>query len=71
MIILPRLARSLHHPALAGLLGLVLIGIGIFGLVSGHIGRVWSILLLVIGALNLLRLIVKESEGGQPQSIAA
>jgi hypothetical protein len=71
MIVLPRLARSLHHPALAGLLGLVLIGIGIFGLFSGHIGRVWSILLLVIGALNLLRLIVKESEGERPKSIAA
>ena len=71
MIILPRLARSLHHPALAGLLGLVLIGIGIYGLASGHIGKVWSILLLVIGALNLLRLIVKEAEGADSKSITA
>jgi len=31
------LARPLRHPAPTGLLGLLLIGIGIFGLVSGDL----------------------------------
>ena len=65
MIFLPRLARSLHHPALAGLLGLILIGIGVYGLSSGHIPKVWSILILVVGAINLLRLVVRHPEAGQ------
>jgi hypothetical protein len=60
MVFLPRIARALHHPALAGLLGLVLVGIGAFGLASSEIPRFWSILLLVIGAINLLRLVVRR-----------
>jgi hypothetical protein len=55
MIFLPRLARSLHHPALAVLLGFVLVGISVYGLVSGHIPKLWAILILVVGALNVLR----------------
>ena len=55
MIILPRIARSLHHPALAVLLGFVLVGIAIYGLVSGNIPKLWAVLILVIGALNVLR----------------
>jgi len=62
MVILPRLARSLHHPALAGLLGVVLIGIGIFGLASGDIAQGWSIVILAIGLVNLLRLLIKTPE---------
>jgi hypothetical protein len=62
MIFLPRLARSLHHPALAGLLGLVLLGIGIYGLSSGHIPRLWSILIVVVGAINLLRMVVRHPD---------
>jgi hypothetical protein len=55
MIFLPRIARSLHHPALAVVLGLVLIGVGTFGLVSGRIPKLWAILILVVGAINVLR----------------
>ncbi len=55
MIFLPRIARSLHHPALAVVLGLVLLGVAIFGLVSGDIPKLWAILILVVGALNVLR----------------
>ncbi len=62
MIFLPRLARALHHPGLAALLGLLLIGIGIYGLVSGNIPHLWSILILVVGALNFLRLVVPRHE---------
>jgi hypothetical protein len=62
MVFLPRIARALHHPALAGFLGLVLIGIGIFGLASGDIPKVWTVLLLVIGVINLSRLLVRHPE---------
>ena len=66
MVILPRLARSLHHPALAGILGVILIGIGIFGLASGDIAQRWSILILVIGLINLLRLVINRPEATPP-----
>ena len=66
MVILPRLARSLHHPALAGILGVILIGIGIFGLASGDIAQGWSILILVIGLINLLRLVINKPEATPP-----
>lgn len=62
MILLPRLARILHHPGLAALLGTVLIGICVFGLASGDIPRVWAILIGVVGAINLLRLVTRHPE---------
>jgi len=57
MILLPRIARSLHHPALAVLLGLVLVAIAIYGLSSGVIPKLWAILILAVGILNVLRAI--------------
>ena len=57
MVILPRLARSLHHPALAVMLGFVLIAIAIFGLSSGDIPKLWATIILVVGVLNVLRAI--------------
>jgi hypothetical protein len=57
MIFLPRIARSLHHPALAVMLGFLLVAIALYGLVSGHIPKLWSILILVVGGLNVLRAI--------------
>jgi hypothetical protein len=55
MIFLPRIARSLHHPALAVVLGMVLVGIAIFGLVGANISKLWAILILVVGALSMMR----------------
>lgn len=55
MIFLPRIARSLHHPASAVMLGFLLVGIAIYGLASGNIPKLWAILILVVGALNVLR----------------
>jgi hypothetical protein len=55
MVFLPRIARSLHHPGLAVVLGLLLLAIGIYGLVSGDIPKLWAILILVVGTLNVLR----------------
>jgi len=57
MVILPRVARSLHHPALAVMLGFVLIAIAIFGLTSGDIPKLWASIILVVGVLNVLRAI--------------
>ncbi len=57
MIFLPRIARALHHPALAALLGALLLAIGSYGLASGSIPRLWSILIIVVGVLNVLRLV--------------
>jgi len=57
MVILPRVARSLHHPALAVMLGFVLVAIGIFGLSSGDIPKLWATIILVVGVLNVLRAI--------------
>lgn len=62
MVLLPRLARALHHPALAVLLGFLLLGIGAYGLVSGNIPRLWSILILVVGAINVLRAVPRPDQ---------
>jgi hypothetical protein len=55
MIFLPRLARALHHPALAVALGVVLVAVAIFGLISGDIPRLWAALVMVVGGLTVLR----------------
>jgi hypothetical protein len=57
MVILPRIARALNAPAIAGLLAVVLIGVGIFGLASADIGPAWAITVLVVGIINLIRAI--------------
>jgi hypothetical protein len=41
MVFLPRLARALNAPAIAALLGLVLVAIAIIGLVSDDIRTLW------------------------------
>jgi hypothetical protein len=69
MIFLPRIARTLHHPALAVLLGFVLVAIAIYGLVSGNIPRLWSIIILVVGALNVLRAVPREQSDGSPKPV--
>jgi hypothetical protein len=55
MVVLPRLARALNAPAIAALLGLVLIAVAIAGLVSDDIRRGYAIVILVVGIINLLR----------------
>jgi uncharacterized membrane protein HdeD (DUF308 family) len=55
VVLLPRLARFLHHPGLAVALGGILIVVGVFGLVSGDIAKGLAIVIVVVGAINLLR----------------
>ena len=62
MIILPRLARTLHHPALAVMLGFVLVAVALYGLVSGNIPKLWSAIILAVGVLNVLRAIPRSRQ---------
>jgi hypothetical protein len=62
VFILPRIAKALHHPALAAFLGLVLLAIGIFGLASSKIPRWSSILIIVVGVINMLQIWRNPSE---------
>jgi hypothetical protein len=71
MVILPRIARSLHHPALAVMLGVVLVAIAIFGLASGDIPRLWATVILVVGGLNILRAIPHPDRRSSAPAAAA
>jgi hypothetical protein len=57
MVFLPRLARALNKPGIATVLGLVLVAVAIIGMTSGEIRTLWAIIILVVGAINLLRAI--------------
>ena len=57
MVLLPRLARALNKPAIATLLGLVLVAVAIIGLVTDDIRKLYAIIILVVGAINVLRAI--------------
>jgi hypothetical protein len=57
MVFLPRLARALNQPAIASVLGLVLVVVAIIGMVTGDIRTGLAIIILVIGAINVLRAI--------------
>jgi hypothetical protein len=55
VVILPRLARALNAPAVAAVLGLILIAVGIIGLVTDDIGTGYAIVILIVGLINLVR----------------
>jgi hypothetical protein len=57
MVLLPRLARALNKPAIATVLALVLVAVAIIGMVTGDIRTRWAIIILVIGAINVVRAI--------------
>ena len=62
LMFLPRIARALHHPGLAVALGGVLIVAGVIGFATGDMPKGWSILIVVVGVVNLLRGVVREDE---------
>jgi hypothetical protein len=64
MVILPRLARALNSPAMAGVLAVILIAVGIFGLASDDIRRGYAITVLVVGIINLIRAIPYRGDAG-------
>ena len=55
MVLLPRLARALNSPAIATLLAVVLIGVGIAGLVTDEIPTRYAVVVLIVGIVNLIR----------------
>jgi hypothetical protein len=57
MVLLPRLARALNAPVIAALLGLILVAVAIIGLVTDDIRTLWAVVILVVGAINLIRAI--------------
>jgi hypothetical protein len=64
VVLLPRLARALHHPGVAALLGAILVGVGVIGLATHDIAKGWAIVIIVIGSLNLLRGITRDHGAG-------
>jgi hypothetical protein len=57
VVILPRLARALHHPSVAIALGVILVAVGVIGLVSHEIAKGFAILIIVAGTINVLRVL--------------
>jgi hypothetical protein len=62
VVILPRLARALNAPAVAAVLGLILIAIGIVGLVTDDIRAGYAIVILIVGLINLVRTMAPRNE---------
>jgi hypothetical protein len=57
MVLLPRLARALNSPGIATALALILIVVGIVGIATDDIGTGWGIIVIAVGAINLIRAI--------------
>ena len=55
MVVLPRLARALNAPAVAAVLGLILIAVGVIGVATGDIRTGYAIVILIVGLINLVR----------------
>ena len=55
MVLLPRLARRLNSPLIATVLAIVLIGVGIFGIVTDDIRTGYAVVVLIVGVINLIR----------------
>jgi isoprenylcysteine carboxyl methyltransferase (ICMT) family protein YpbQ len=55
MVLLPRLARRLNSPAIATLLALILIAVGIVGIVTDDIPTRWAVVVLIVGVINVIR----------------
>jgi hypothetical protein len=55
MVLLPRIARRLNSPAIATLLAVVLIGVGILGIVTDDIRTGYAVVVLIVGIVNLIR----------------
>jgi len=62
VVILPRLARALNAPAVAAVLGLILIAVGIIGLATDDIRTGYAIVILIVGLINLIRTIAPRGE---------
>jgi uncharacterized membrane protein HdeD (DUF308 family) len=57
VVLLPRLARALNQPAIAALLGLLLVVVSIVGMATDDISTRLGIVVLVVGVINVIRAI--------------
>lgn len=60
-----RLSKKINSPWLAALLGLVLIGVAIYGLVEHDMATILAIIVIAVGVMNLLRLVPHPKETAQ------
>ena len=51
------LSKKISSPWLAAALGLLLIGLGIYGLANDDMPQIIAILIIVVGAINMCRLL--------------
>jgi hypothetical protein len=63
VVILPRLARALHQPAVAVVLGVILVVVGVIGLATHDIAKGFSILIIVVGTINVGRALPHNDQG--------
>ena len=56
------LSKKINSPWLAALLGLVLIGVGIYGLSNENMPTIVAILIIVVGVINMLRLLPQSKK---------
>jgi uncharacterized membrane protein HdeD (DUF308 family) len=64
MVLLPRLARALNQPAIASLLGLLLVAVAIVGMATDDISTRFGIVILVVGIINVVRAIPSARHPG-------
>ena len=63
MIILAAwLSKKINSPRLAALLGLVLIGVAIYGLATDKIVTILAIVIIAVGVMNLMRILPHADE---------
>ena len=56
------LTKKIQSPWLAAALGLLLVGLGCYGLVSDDMQTIIAILIIVVGVLNVCRLLPRPKE---------
>jgi len=64
MVILPRLARALNQPAIALVLALILIVVGVVGIATDDISTRWGIIIITVGVINLIRALPQRGGHG-------
>jgi ABC-type Mn2+/Zn2+ transport system permease subunit len=62
VVLLPRLARALHHPGIAVLLGVILVAVGVIGWAANDIPAGYAIVIITVGGINLLRGMPHEAD---------
>jgi len=55
MVLLPRLARALNAPAIAAILGAVLVAVAIVGMATDDVSTRFGVIILVVGVINVVR----------------